>query len=129
MFIVVRSKKADLRPLSLYYYLESPSSISEKSLQTNAQSYISQACRKYLGFRPLLQCPILGIYRPRGRYDIPRISRYLHPKNGNWVTSYQILLIWFNSKYLGDPLQILWDISHLIQLYSNPYKLGGKYLS
>ena len=50
MFIVVRSKKADLRPLSPYYCLRSPSSISEKSLQTNAQSYISQAYKNIYGF-------------------------------------------------------------------------------
>ena len=82
MFIVVRPKKADLRPLSPYYCLRSPSSISEKSLQTNAQSYISKA-QEYLGFRPLLQCPTLGIYRPRGSYDIPQLSGYLYFKKGN----------------------------------------------
>ena len=52
MFIVVRSKKADLRPLSPYYYLESPSSISEKSLQTNAQSYLSKARNNIQSFDP-----------------------------------------------------------------------------
>ena len=87
VFIVVRPKKADLRPLSPYYCLRSPSSISEKSLQTNAQSYVSKACRIHLGFlikdlknQPPLQCHTRGIYRLRGGSNIPQLSGYLHLK-------------------------------------------------
>ena len=74
---MVRPKKDDLRPLSLYYYL---------NLQVKSQSKAYRLILRVLSlkytiilrvFQPLLQCPSLGIYRPRGNYDIPIISGYL----------------------------------------------------
>ena len=62
MFIVVRPKKDDLRPLSLYYCL-----VTKLNLSVLTYKLISELNLKRIpnnkGFDPFLQCHIFDIYR------------------------------------------------------------------
>ena len=86
MFIVVRSKKDDLRPLSLYYYLN----FRVKSQNKDYRLIPRVRSLKYAIFLrdpTLLQCPSVNIYRQQGRYDAPIIMGYLCLKTLNYRIS------------------------------------------
>ena len=98
-----------------------------KKLQTNAQSYISKIHKNTQDFDPFYSAQHL-VFIGQGVVMISLESRDNYVSKRKLNNYLPDSSIWFNSKYLGDPLQIFWDISRLIQIQTNPYKLGCNYL-